>query len=192
MVQLLLEHALERIARATRSLREATRAPERCLASERALAAVLDPDEVDRLGWCMGVLAAARGTDLLRERRERDGLARFVAFVGDALGAAPIAPAAARLPRLSSSAGAGWEVPLAAGWLFFAVARARPGAPLGWCFETDEGRARLALATRSFSAQERRALVCAGGELGVLPPDARWESVGEDVGFALPRHWFES
>ena len=47
MVQLLLEHALERIARATRSLREATRAPERCLASERALAAVLDPDEVD-------------------------------------------------------------------------------------------------------------------------------------------------
>ena len=195
LVTLLLEHALARIARATRRLRKATHSlgseVDRSMEGEPGLPTPLDAAEVDRLGWCLGVLAASRGADLLRERREREGLAQFVGFVCEAHGVA-VVPDVARLPRLSTTMGRGWEVPLAAGWLFSGVARLRPGGPLAWRFESGEGRARLALETRSSTAQERAALVRAGDSLGIPLPDARWDSVGEDVGFALPRSWFEA
>jgi hypothetical protein len=158
-------------------------------ARSRELAALSDiQTDVDRLGWCLGVLAAAQEIDVLLERREREGLAAFVAVVCAARGVT-LVPPAERSPPLSTTSGKGWEVPLAWGCVFFAVAR-RSDA-IAWRCELEAQHVELAISLpRSFSARERADLLAlAGGPLELFDA-GRLEAAGEDARLVLPRRWF--
>jgi hypothetical protein len=80
------------------------------LAREDELAARTRP-----AGWCLGVLAAAQGVDLLRERREADGLRWMVAATTEARGWT-LEPRAERLPGIAGSACAHWAISLLGAW----------------------------------------------------------------------------
>jgi hypothetical protein len=66
-------------------------------------------------GWCLGVLAAAHGLDLLRARHEAEGLRWMVALLAEARGWS-LRPRSARFPRLAGCAAAHWEICLLAAW----------------------------------------------------------------------------
>jgi len=130
-----LPFVLARLGRAARRLRELSTLLEEsplALRDGSSLAAVEEARaETDRLGWCLGVLAAARGSDLLLERRERAGLRQVVEVVCAALGDRTLDPPAAALPELAGRSGQSWELPLLLGWSVFAVAREQTG-PIRW------------------------------------------------------------
>lgn len=79
-----------------------------------------------RAGWSLGVLAAAHGIDLLRERRAPDGL-RWI--VGDlvAARALELAPGPAELPTVVSRTSRAWEVCLLAAWCVLKVGESADG-----------------------------------------------------------------
>src|SRR5262249_4790373 len=68
-----------------------------------------------RTGWCLGVLSAAHGVDLLRSRHEVDGLRWLVGALVRARGLR-IEPAEEHLPALTGRSCADWEVSLLAAW----------------------------------------------------------------------------
>lgn len=93
-------------------------------------------DEVEELGWLLGLCAFGHGTDLLRDRSERDGLGPLVRFVRKALRRAgrDLERADRALPALSPRVGA--EGAWRAGELLHACALART-EPLAWELDAD-------------------------------------------------------
>lgn len=90
-------------------------------------------EEGHAIGWCLGVLAAASGTDVLLARREQDGLRELVELVQIALGDRPLWPATKELPRVEPSVGAGWELPFLVAWAFLRAGICPPTEePLRW------------------------------------------------------------
>ena len=82
--------------------------------------------ELTRAGYCLGVLGAGGRADLLRERRERQGLRWFLAECATAHGAA-LAPEATQLPELVPAGARGGRLALLSGWC---VARAASQTPV--------------------------------------------------------------
>ena len=143
----------------------------------------LEADQVlgRRIGWALGVLAAAGGTDLLLARRERDGLRDVLELVVLARPAHAPDPALDALPRLSSSVGEGWEVPLVvASAVWHAAGELAPGAALRWEAWRGEGRLTFRLATAAAGFPAELVELVPGAELG-----------REDgLRLAFPAEWF--
>jgi hypothetical protein len=154
------------------------------LASESLLARVDELEtESHGHGWVLGVIAAASGVDLLRERRDRDGLRRVVARVVEVALPGGIEPDPATLPRVGSTHGAGWELPFLAGFLFLRAARAAPARTLSWSTEARaDGTALLVDAPGSDPRLD--AVIQASG-------CARPLRVGGRAGLIAPPGWLE-
>lgn len=75
-----------------------------------------------RAGYCLGVLGAGGRADLLRERRERRGLAWFAGECALAHGAR-LVPGEHALPPLGAAGAPGWQRALRAGWCAASAAR---------------------------------------------------------------------
>lgn len=92
--------------------------------------------DVEELGWLLGLCAGALGTDLLRDRSERQGLAPLVRLVRKALRreGRDIERADRSLPDLHPRLG--WRGALRAGSAIFEAARSRT-APLEFEIESD-------------------------------------------------------
>jgi len=161
-------------------------------------AALADPTRVEfleedqtlgrRIGWCLGVLAAASGTDLLLARRERDGLREMVELVVLAVPGHPPTPYLEALPRLATGVGEGWEVAFLVSFAFLQVARSLPAsAPLHWERKTDAGAVLLTL-KRTESDRAAETLLA---KLTALVPETELVPEDELLGIRLPRAWFE-
>ena len=72
-------------------------------------------ENVRRAGWCLGLLGAAQGIDLLRARREPEGLRWLSAALAEPR-ALELTPVADELPLLDGSALACLELPLLCAW----------------------------------------------------------------------------
>lgn len=132
--RVLLPALLRDVTEQTRELQRVARDPARL--------ATLDDDAWRRLegetldvsgdGWCLGVLSAAAGANLLRMRREGQGLRRLAERLTQVLGR-HLEPGVETLPRVGRGHGEGWEVPFLFALLLLRAARAQaPTAPLRW------------------------------------------------------------
>jgi hypothetical protein len=108
-----------------------------------------------RAGWCLGVLAAARGADLLRGRRESDGLRWMIAAVASARGF-ELVPREEELPSLVTRAPDAWKIALLAAWSVL-QAGLRPERLVRWCAEERGAFRRLVFETRTARTCARRA-----------------------------------
>ncbi len=157
---------------------------------DRELAAVEDLDrETQRFGWCLGVLEAGRGHDLLGARRERQGLRWFVEQVVAAFHV-ELGPPPEVLPMLSARAARGWELPFLAGWALFAGSRHAKRA--SWVVETSGERALLAFRFPGLPQSQGPRLEAVGTELcrsfGI---ERGFQVEGERLVLAFPRDWSE-
>ena len=84
-------------------------------------------ESVRRAGWCLGLLGSAQGVDLLRARREPEGLRWLVAALAEARGI-ELTPPAAELPRLASTAPSAFELPLLVAWCLLRAGDSSGGA----------------------------------------------------------------
>lgn len=116
-----------------------------------------------RAGWCLGVLAAAQGFDLLRGRREAEGLRWMVGTLAE-VGAFRPTPPASELPRIAGVRDP-WEISLLATWCALQVGQS-PAGRLRWragehgtskwlAFESGSAHVRLARYPRLSSAERR-------------------------------------
>ena len=139
-----------------------------------------------QLGWALGVLAAAVGADLLGVRREREGLRLFVSLLAEGTGVA-LDPGCAALPRVATTVGEGWEVPLAGAYFFLGAMEAKSaGEVLGW-------RTERAAGCRVFHIPDAPRLAPGATWRAILArmPGA---SLGEDAGhptLAVPDPWID-
>jgi len=127
------------------------------------------------LGYLLGVLAAARGTDVLLVRRAAGGARMLVGTLAGALGAR-LRPDAGALPD-TRAWGGGWESALALGMLFHAELRA--GCELAWSFRRD--RRGWIVGFPGSGPAPARAAARALAPLGVRPASR---------GALLPALWF--
>lgn len=172
-----LQHLAERL----------TRDPGRGLDDAKELEELeADQDLGGRIGWCLGVLAAAAGTDLLLARRERDGLARMAALLALARPEHRAIPSLEELPDLSPGEGAGWEVPLLVTYAFLVASRGLPaGAELRWS-------ARRRAETVVISIERPADAPAPGARLGELLPLVPGARLAPDAGrlaLSLPARW---
>jgi hypothetical protein len=103
-------------------------------------------EDVRRAGWCMGVLAAAEGCDLLRARQERDGLGWLVGTVARARSLL-LSPPAEHLPSLLACASERGEVTVLAAWCAVRADESGAGV-LRWRADRMGGRSRLSFELR--------------------------------------------
>lgn len=183
----MLGHLREQTAEFEALARRIERWPERTLADETALATVESVQAQSQgVGWCLGVVAAASGADLLLARRERDGLRHMLTLVSEALAGHPFRPEVEALPTLSTTEGEGWEVPFLVAYLFLcAGARLPRGAPLRWSLIEAAGRVRLRFPEPVGDARlaERLAALLA------LVPGAALEHDAETCELVFPAAW---
>ena len=162
-----------------------TRDPDQALVDPSGVESLEADQELGRrIGWCLGVLAAANGTDLLLARRERDGLRDMLALVALARPEHPPEPAFDELPRLATSVGEGWEVPLLVAGLFLHAARTLPaGTPLRW--EMERGTNAISFSVAGSPTRLPPEL----GELVQLVPGAELQ-LAEHTRLVIPSEWF--
>jgi hypothetical protein len=127
-------------------------------------------------GWCLGVLAAAQGVDLLRARGEGEGLRWMMVAAAEARGLR-LAPGSAELPLLRSGSGAAREVALLGAWCVL-LAEPRGGGVLHWTRGAGESGAGLdfELARAPHGLAERCARLCLPGR------ESRLELSGSRLG----------
>jgi hypothetical protein len=193
LAQVLLPRLRERLRESTAWLRSlGERSTEELLRDQDALARLESVRaDVERLGWCLGLLGAAGGADLLGERRRRDGLRLIGAELAAALDRV-IEPAASRLPRVRPQRSAVWGAPFLVGWLLLQAARFSSG-PLRWRGVRD-GDCFWFLAQLDGGAVERVGshLLASAQALGAeLHPGVRARLDGEWLGLALPLEWLD-
>lgn len=189
LAEAILPHVRRVLARSTHELTEL----EERLAlgpdawrDEGLLSAAEDRDQLGHsVGWCLGVLAAGSGTDLLIARREEAGLRLLVGFVQEALGGRELDPPVGELPILAAERGDGWELPFLLGWLFLRVGLVTdPKQPVRWGLLQH--------------GEEQSFLVeCEGGvdrevfrDLLRLVPDATLVEEDDCLGLCLPAGYF--
>jgi hypothetical protein len=148
--------------------------------------------EVDRFGWCLGVLAGGRGDDLLLERRERRGLGLFLSTVCAAHEGLELEPPAERLPGLSARAGRGWELPFLAGWTLSSLA-AGGSRQLHWSYERAARSDALRLErAEPIAPDERRALVRRGQEAcRRIAPACDYRAEERGCALLVPAGWLQ-
>lgn len=127
-----------------------------------------------RAGWCLGVLAAAQGVDLLHGRREAEGLRWMVAALIEAR-AFTSEPPATELPRIPVGSRAAWDVSLLATWCALQVGQSSNGIVRWWtgedgadkwlAFESEAAHTARTCAARPSSAWTRPRLGLATGRL---------------------------
>lgn len=166
--------------------------PEKALADERLLA-WLEPTqrEGDGLGWTLGVLACATGSDLLLARREVDALRHTAGTAALALGhqGVDVRPWPDELPRVRTGDGEGWELSLVVGLAFWrAGCRARDGAgdgSLRWRAAAGEGAWWLELPGVVFDGADEPWLDVVKRRL----PELGLESRADRTLLRLPAEW---
>jgi hypothetical protein len=165
----------ERVRRLTRELETRARSPGDQSGAVEDAGERVDlrdgAEDVRAAGFLLGVIACARGIDLLLARREEEGLRDVVRWVGVALGAR-IEPSARELPLLATARGNGWEIPLLGACLFLRAARIGPAAP-------------LALPRARRDERDDRFLA----DLALLVPGAEALVGDERFGFHWPSTW---
>jgi hypothetical protein len=108
-----------------------------------------------RAGWCMGVLAAGGGVDLLRHRREADGLRWLVGALAEACGFALTRPTG-ELPAIADTSLEPWAISLTAGWCALQAGQ-RSGGAVRWTTGQQDSTRWLELSCDSVDAElERR------------------------------------
>jgi hypothetical protein len=121
-----------------------------------------------RAGWCLGVLGAGLGVDLVRARREPEGLRWLVEALAEAR-ALDLSPSAGELPRLAPETSAALELPLLAAWCVLragaldgVVRWSAERAQRGWrlAFELGAGLERAELAARCARLSSTRGSPC--------------------------------
>ena len=86
LAELLVPHLRSELASATATLHSASGSPARALSDERVFARLERVHaRAHQAGWCLGLLAAVQGIDLLGERHEARGLAWLIGFVLEAV-----------------------------------------------------------------------------------------------------------
>jgi len=146
-------------------------------------------DESRLLGWSLGVVAAARGSNVLRARREAGGLAWLVDMVEEAVCVA-FEPNPADLPTTRPGVAEGWELPFALAHGFLCAARnpgdEPPPATMRWRIDTVGDEARLVFLDRE---PARARLMRALEELGSLLPGLEPCDHPEGPAVRLPAAW---
>ena len=164
--------------------------PEASLSEHLALTRVEEAQgEAHRIGWFLGCLASASGTDLLIARREDNGLRLFCGVVLDALaGETHLTPGPGDLPRIATGIGRGWELSFLAGFLFYAaLCGERDPNQLAWKIE--RGPERALLGVRSMLRGEDGVLL---ERLGGLLPEVRARAGEEWAELVVPAGWLVS
>lgn len=142
--------------------------------------------QAHRVGWFLGCLASASGTDLLIARREENGLRLFCGLVLDALAnPAILSPAQSHLPRIATGIGRGWELSFIAGFLFYAALRGEfSKGQLRWSIEprNDQSFLRVESGLQSGDGDLLEQLT------GVLP-GARAQVSAESAEIRFPSAW---
>jgi len=186
-----LPHLLGRLDGTTESFRALTRKlsedPSSTLSDAAALARVEEAQgEAHRVGWFLGCLASASGTDLLIARREENGLRLFCGLVLDALtGSVKVTPAAVDLPRIATGIGRGWELSFLAGFLFYAALRGElSGEQLRWSLKRRNDQAYLRVES-VLKTDDARLLE----DLAGLLPGARAAASVERAEIRFPETW---
>jgi len=189
-----LPHLLGRLDGTTENFRALARRlasdPEATFCDDVAMGRVEEAQgEAHRVGWFLGCLASASGTDLLIARREENGLRLFCGLVLEALaGPGGVVPDPSELPRIATGVGRGWELSFLAGFLFCAAfSGARPEGPLGWTVERLEGQAYL----RVQSSLGREDAMLIEAVTGLLP-EARASASADRAEIRFPENWLES
>jgi hypothetical protein len=138
---------------------------------------------IDELGWLLAVLASACGSDLLLERRERDGLRIVFAAVREALRRAgrDLADGDRELPLLAADVADGWQLPWAMGsWVWTAGSVLPQGTRLAWTLRASGARHELACtapdAPSLGALVQRVERLLPGAQAGCTAgaPDAQW------------------
>ena len=142
--------------------------------------------EAHRVGWFLGCLASASGTDLLIARREDNGLRLFCGLILDALaGEITLTPGSAELPRIATGIGRGWELSFIAGFLFYAALKGeRDSDGLAWSLE--RGPEQAFLRVHSMLRGEDGVLL---ERLAGLLPGARASAGEECAELVFPDPW---
>jgi hypothetical protein len=140
-------------------------------------------EEVRSAGFVLGVIAAARGVDLLRARREVDGL-RAVARWVEAASGARLSPGVEALPRLATNVGQGWELAFLGGYLILRAARESHGEELRWELERVQGSSVILLPMRAAGAWTTSL-----ADLACLVPGAGALVLHGRSGFRWPSQW---
>lgn len=186
-----LPHLLGQLDGTTESFRALARKlsadPNATLSDSAALAHVEEAQgQAHRVGWFLGCLASASGTDLLIARREENGLRLFCGLVLDALAnPATLLPAQQDLPRIANGIGRGWELSFLAGFLFYAALRGEfPEGELRWSIERRNDQAFLR--AQSALQSEDGALL---EQLAGILPEARAQVSAESAEIRFPSGW---
>ena len=186
-----LPHLLGRLDGTTESFRALARKlsedPDATLSDQIALSRVEEAQgEAHRVGWFLGCLASASGTDLLIARREDNGLRLFCGVILDALSDnTTISPAPVDLPRIATGIGRGWELSFLAGFLFYAGLNGEfAGDELCWTLErrNDQAFLRVESVLRNEDAELLE-------ELAGLLPGARANASVELAEIRFPDPW---
>ncbi len=138
------------------------------------------------VGFLLGVIAAARGVDLLLARREVGGLRGVVRWLCGASGNR-IEPEASALPGIATKPGRGWEVPFIGGCLFLRASRRLGAGPLRWNLERDSQSVTLFLPRRQREIEDDLFLA----DLAPLVPGSAALAEDERCGFRWPNEWLE-
>ena len=144
----------------------------------------------DGLGWTLGVLAAATGSNLILARRERRGARLVVDLIGAlfARRCVTLVPDAGALPEESPRVGHGWELSFACGALFHAAGGALPGeTALCWALAREPGGA-WCLSFEEPRDGARLAEVAAA--LRDLLPALAWHADAARWSARFPGDWF--
>ena len=189
-----LPHLLGRLDGTTESFRVLTRKltenPKATISDEAALSRVESAQgEAHRVGWFLGCLASASGTDLLIARREENGLRLFCGLVLEALGeGVRIEPDAEALPRTATGIGRGWELSFLTGFLFHAALAGQfPEGRLNWSIERHNENAFLRVES-ALNKDDATLLE----ELAELLPGARASASVERAELRFPDAWLAS
>lgn len=130
-------------------------------------------EQVRRAGWCLGVLGAGQGVDLLRARRERDGLRWLLGALAEAR-AFGLEPDASELPQLARGTSMAFELPLLAAWCVLRASSS--SARVRWRAERASAGQRLVFELGSGAEPAELATRCA--RLNSARPDAPHLAVG--------------
>jgi len=187
--RVLLPYLRARVRAATAEIaslaNELAREPRRALRDERGLArAETTRAELDRLGWCLGVLGAARGVDVLHARHARAGLRTVVDVLAEARGAREDPARLAELPELAPAAA--WHAPLLCAWMLARAQTARPAWP-AWSVRRD-GRLWFEVEASDADALAERCARYARALAGAI----EWQAGASTLAIGLPESWLEA
>ena len=191
LVELLLPTVIHRLGNATQLLTGLNGLLALGGVDGMALVASRGPDmeraggQASRVGYALGVLGSAQGSELLLARREAKGLEWLVDLLIEALRRKGVVLAAVKVPELAPGAGDGWRSPWAIVRVLLAAAMgAHPeGEAVEWTLDPEAEVWRLRVAEPDPDAWERLR-----ADLARCAPELRLVDA-PDYGCLLPLDW---